>query len=92
MDMIHYATFFGLYHWARSMYQRLGYMVLAYQSGYYDSVESYLRTLLHLMQKIEERLTITQDYDRRRDLVALHDQVYTLYSFADQAFGMNPKL
>jgi len=78
----HNCTFHGLHDWSSHMFEKLGWMILAKQNNNKDSIKCYIKSLNHLQQEIKSKHKETKDYDRRRDLEELLNNVSYLAQHA----------
>ena len=83
-------TFCALEHWTKSMFEKLGWMILATQEQNIDKVTVYLKSINHLLESIESKIKITEEKDRVTDLQILRQEVIYLQHFANSALS-NPK-
>jgi hypothetical protein len=61
-------TINGLYKWYQSMFEKLGWMVLAHDKGDSRKIEEYYRTLLKLYKSLELKRNKVSDSDRKLDI------------------------
>jgi hypothetical protein len=80
----HYATFHGLHHWHKAMFEELGWMILAKKYGYMDKVYAYKNSVARLKEALEKRMASMKDTDRKKDLSILHQNVMTLMEHAEK--------
>lgn len=80
----HYATFHGLHHWHKAMFEELGWMILAKKYGYMDKVYAYKNSVVRLKEALEKRMASMKDTDRKKDLSILHQNVITLMEHAEK--------
>ena len=64
-------TLHGLEKWTCYLYEHLGWVTLAYESGREDKVESYIVSIRKLKSSIEARLKIITSEDAKIDLTTL---------------------
>ena len=76
-------TFCSLEHWTKSMFEKLGWMILATQEQNIDKVTLYLKSINKLLESIESKIIITEQRDRLNDLQILKQQVIYLQHFAN---------
>ena len=79
-------TFVGLHLWYKSMYEKLGWMVLAKSKGMNDKVEEYKIGLVRLQSSIDCKLKMMFDKDKRDDLEIMRDHVRVLITHVKQDF------
>ena len=80
------ATYPGLVKWTVRAFEQLGWMVLAYKEGYGYKVTAYKKSLDHLVKCIEERHSIMQDADKRKDLEILLQKANVLRAHVKAIF------
>ena len=80
----HLATFHGIHHWHKHVFEELGWMILAKKYGYMDKVYAYKNSLQRLKDTIEKRMSTIKDTDRKKDLSILHKNIITLQEHANQ--------
>lgn len=61
-------TMNGLYKWYQSMFEKLGWMVLAHDKGDVRKIEEYYRTLLKLYKSLELKRNKLNDNDKKLDI------------------------
>jgi hypothetical protein len=82
----HMATFDGLQEWYHSMFETLGWMVLAKHYGYNDKVYTYKNSLMRLKGSIERRLPTISCKEKRKDLEIMHKNLLVLIDHAKKDF------
>ena len=78
------STFHGLHHWHKSMFEKLGWMVLAKAKGYGYKIVDYKKSLKHLKDSIEHVMREYTESDRKHDLKVLHMQVCCLIDYVNK--------
>jgi hypothetical protein len=79
------ATMLGLNEWYVSMYEKLGWMVLAKQRGNMeDKILVYMNSLRRLMHKIECKIHSVHDHDNKEDLKIMWENVKILIEHAEK--------
>ena len=80
------ATFVGIHFWFKSMFEELGWMVLAQHRGMTDKIMTYKHSVMRLKQAIEKRLKSTRDHDRKEDLKIMWENVCVLCDHIEKDF------
>ena len=78
------ATMHGLTMWHKSMFEKLGWMVLAKEYEMEYKVTAYKETLRRLKEKLECKMDMVKEDDRKMDLKIMCDQVDCLLSKVDK--------
>jgi hypothetical protein len=76
------ATYCSINNWYKSMYEKLGWMILAKNHGMIDKVVSYKNTLERLRCTIEKKIKKTRDQDKKADLKIMHIDLMVLIEHA----------
>jgi hypothetical protein len=61
-------TMKGINRWFKSVFEQLGYMVLAKSKGMSDKIQVYINSVHRLKQAIEDKKTKVYDADKVEDL------------------------
>lgn len=80
-------TLHGLEKWTCNMYEQLGWITLANESGREDKVGTYLTSIKKLKNSIESRLKIITSEDARLDLDSLLSKVKHLIKITNKLFS-----
>ena len=72
------ATLDGLNHWFETMFEKLGWMLLAKKHGYLDKVKAYRNSIKRLEEAIRYRHSITTNPDIKIDLEIMLKNVLIL--------------
>lgn len=80
--MVNDVTFYGLSHWYKHAFEKLGWMILAKNRGMTEKMESYKHSLDILKYDIESKLNKIQDPDKKADLKIMHDNLNILIEHA----------
>jgi hypothetical protein len=80
-------TLHGLEKWTCHMYEQLGWMTLANESGREDKVSSYITSIKKLKNSIESRLKIVISEDAKLDLTNLLSKVKHLLNITTKLFN-----
>jgi wobble nucleotide-excising tRNase len=76
-------TYHSLHDWTKSLFEKLGKMVLAIHDQNIDKVHSYLKNINFLIKALDNKIKITTEIDRINDLKILREQVIYLQYFAN---------
>lgn len=76
-------TFGNLENWTKRVFEKFGWMILAIHDKNSDQVNQYLLCINSLIMKIDNKIKITEDIDRKNDLLLLKQQVEYLQIFAN---------
>jgi Mg2+ and Co2+ transporter CorA len=79
-------TFKGLNTWYKSVFEKLGWMVLAKQYGMTDQVNVYVNSIYRIHMAIEQKIKKTQDSDRLEDLRVMKKNVQILLAHVQKDF------
>jgi hypothetical protein len=72
MKLPRYAnTFHGLHKWYKSMFEKLGWMVLADAKGYHYKVSAYKKSIENLILSLEHLKNEYEDHNKIHDLNVL---------------------
>lgn len=66
-----HATFHGLHKWSNCKFEKLGWMLLAKRDGHDSKIKAYKESLKNLCCDLKARIEVTQDQDRKVDLIIL---------------------
>lgn len=80
-------TLHGLEKWTIHMYEQLGWITLANESGREDKVAVYITSINKLKKSIQSRLKIITSEDARIDLVNLMSKVEHLIKITSKLFN-----
>ena len=79
------ATYAGLKEWYKSMFEKLGWIILAKSKGYMeDKVDSYKKGLYRLQDKLECKMNEIQDPDKKTDLSIMNKNVSVLIAHVNR--------
>lgn len=76
-------TFCALEHWFKSIFEKLGWMILATHDQDIEKVNIYLKSINQLIESIDKKIKITEDKDRINDLKILKQQTLYLQHFVN---------
>lgn len=79
-------TFKGLNRWYKSVFEQLGWMVLAKQYGMTDKVNVYVNSVYRIHMAIEQKMKKTEDKDRMEDLRVMKKNVQILLTHVQKDF------
>ena len=80
------ATFHGLGHWKKHMFEELGWMILAKSYGMMDKVSTYKVSVKRLKCALETKIKTIKDSDKREDLKIMHYNVCILIDHIEKDF------
>jgi len=83
---VHDVTFHGLNKWMTTMFEQLGWMVLAKKYGYTDKIHTYITSIHRLQQAIKNKLTTMNSIDKKNDLKIMLEKVNILCQNAEKDF------
>jgi hypothetical protein len=73
--------------WHQSVFEKLGWMVLANSKGYMnDTVQSYKKSLLSLEDKLQCKINSVHDIDKKNDLKIMHKNIQVLLAHVMKDF------
>ena len=82
------ATFAGLSVWYKTVFEQLGWMVLAREYGMTDKVKVYVNSIYRINMSIEQKMKKTTDKDRLDDLRIMQKNVKVLLAHVQKDFKM----
>jgi hypothetical protein len=77
-----HATFHGIGHWYRHLFEELGWMILAKERGMIDKTTVYLSSIKRCKMEIEHRMTHIHDADKKDDLNIMRHNLCILMKHA----------
>ena len=80
------ATFHGLHHWHKEIFEKLGWMVLAKAKGMDYKISVYKKSIDHLIKSIKHVSAEYEEADRKHDLNVLLMQAECLKSTVAEMF------
>jgi hypothetical protein len=81
------ATMAGITQWYVSVFEKLGWMVLAKNKGYNDKIETYKNSLRRMKECIENKLVSVVEEDRKADLRIMHHNLLLLIDHVNKDFA-----
>ena len=84
-------TYNGLHCWSKSLFEKLGYMVMAHYHGHNEDTKCYIKNIKSLEKAILEKHKNTVCEDKKNDLMVLHRNVMILLHHAEKDFGKSKK-
>ena len=78
------ATFHGLQHWSKHMFEQLGWMILAKKHGLMDKIHAYKNSLQRLKWSMENKMNTMKDSDKKNDLEIMHKNLLCLIEHAEK--------
>jgi hypothetical protein len=82
----HTATFHGLHHWHKHIFEKLGWMVLAKAKGHDDKIEQYKRGIMRFLETVDHVSSEYSNTDRKHDLNVLKMNMLELQEFVNKTF------
>ncbi len=79
-------TYPGLVQWYHSMFQNLGWMILAKDHGFNDKIAEYKKSIQRLKEGLEKKLKEVENNDKRQDLEIMLRNVGILMKHAHKDF------
>lgn len=80
------ATFKGLQQWYKSVFEQLGWMILAKDKGMTDKISVYINSIYRIHMAIEQKIKKTNDLDKKEDLQIMLDNVKILLVHVQKDF------
>jgi hypothetical protein len=84
-------TYHGLNCWSNNLFEKLGWMVLAYDKGHKDVTDCYIVNIENLHKAIIEKIKETIDQDKKNDLEIMKRNVEVLLKHCKKDFTKNNK-
>ncbi len=81
-------TMKGLNSWYKSVFEKLGWMILAKEHGMTDKVKVYVNSIYRIHMAIDQRIKKTSDSDRMEDLRIMKKNVEILLAHVQKDFNM----
>ena len=78
------ATFHGLQCWFKSLFEKLGWMILAKNRGMTDKISVYKHSIERLKCTLEKKIKNTKDHDKKEDLMIMHENLMILWEHANK--------
>jgi len=79
-------TYKGLQQWYKSVFEKLGWMILAKDRGMTDKITAYVNSLYRIHTAIQQKIQTTSDKDRLQDLSLMEKNIKVLLSHAQKDF------
>ena len=80
------STFKGLQQWYKSVFEQLGWMILAKDKGMTDKISVYVNSIYRIHMAIEQKIKKTNDSDRKEDLMIMLHNVKILLTHVQKDF------
>jgi hypothetical protein len=87
--MIHETTYHGLDKWYRHLFEKLGWVMLAKEEGHTYRISPYKKSISHLKKSLQEKISITQDVDRKQDLEIILHKISILEKHVNKDFKLD---
>lgn len=78
------ATFHGIGHWYKRLFEELGWMILAKNRGMTDKTAVYVSSIKRCKMAIEQKLENVRDSDKKDDLKIMHHNICILLEHAQK--------
>jgi len=85
-------TYHGLHCWSKSLFEKLGWMVLAHSHGHNDETNCYIKNIKNLEKAIKEKIEMIECEDKRNDLMILQRNVKLLLEHSEKDFCKKKKI
>jgi hypothetical protein len=79
---MHEVTQHGLNCWSRSMFEKFGWMLLAYTKGYPNELDGYMENIKDLHTSIKDKIHEVSLPDNKKDLIILKGNIESLLFFS----------
>ena len=79
-------TYKGLQQWYKSVFEQLGWMILAKDRGMKDKVSVYVNSLYRIHMAIQQKIETTVDPDRKQDLLIMETNIKVLLAHVQKEF------
>jgi hypothetical protein len=79
---MHEVTNHGLNCWSRSLFEKLGWMLLAYTKGFPNELKNYIENIKDVHTAIKEKINNVVSEDTKNDLVILKENIESLMFFS----------
>ena len=79
---MHESTHYGLNNWSKAMFEKLGWMLLAYTKGFPNELKYYIENVKDLHTSIKEKINTVHDEDTKADYKILKENVESLLFFS----------
>lgn len=81
-------TFQGLSEWYDSLFEKLGWMVIANYEGRRDKVRMYRDSLIHFLKKAENKYRNIKSQDKKDDILIMMNKVIILLEHVEKDFSL----
>ena len=85
-------TYDGLHYWSKSLFEKLGWMVLAHCHGHNEDTKCYIKNIKSLEKAIKEKIQLTHCEDKKNDLMILQRNVKLLLEHSEKDFSKKMKI
>jgi hypothetical protein len=79
-------TYKGIVQWYKSVFEQLGWMILAKHHGMTDKVTTYVNSIYRIHIAIHQKIKSTFDKDRIQDLEIMGDNIKVLLAHVQKDF------
>lgn len=79
-------TMESLHDWYKTMFEKLGWMILAKHRKYTDKIAAYKNGIKRLKYELEQKIDQVENQDNKTDLKIMHHNVCLLMEHANKDF------
>lgn len=79
-------TYKGLQRWYKSVFEQLGWMILAKDRGMSDKISVYVNSIYRIHMAIQQKMVSTIDQDRIQDLKIMEKNIKVLLYHVQKDF------
>lgn len=79
-------TYKGLHKWYVSLFEKLGWMILAKDRGMTDKISVYVNSIYRIHMAIQQKIKMTEEKDRLNDLFIMEKDIRVLLAHVQKDF------